>query len=95
MLSKEEVAHIALLARIGVTEEETEKYRKTLSGVLDFFQELETVDVSAMEVSRQIVGRENVLRNDHVAPSDMHQKEALMQNVPETKDGYVKVKSVF
>ena len=95
MLSKEEVKHIALLARIGVKDDEIEKYQETLSGVLDFFKELEKADTSSVEVPRQIIGRENGMRGDNVLTGSSHQTELIMNNVPETKDGYVKVKSVF
>ncbi len=95
MLSREEVKHIALLARIGLKEEEIEKYQETLSGVLDFFQDLEKADTSTVEVSRQIIGRENGMRGDIAYDRAPHQTELIMNNTPETKDGYVKVKSVF
>jgi aspartyl-tRNA(Asn)/glutamyl-tRNA(Gln) amidotransferase subunit C len=95
MLTKEEVKHIALLARIGIKDDEVEKYQETLSGVLDFFKELETADTSSVEVPRQIIGRENGMRGDHLRENPSYQKELIMNNVPETKDGYVKVKSVF
>jgi aspartyl-tRNA(Asn)/glutamyl-tRNA(Gln) amidotransferase subunit C len=95
MLSKEEVKHIALLARIGVKDDEIEKYQKDLSGVLDFFKELETADVSQVSVPRQIIGRENGMRSDRVQEGALQQTEAIMANVPEVKDGFVKVKSVF
>jgi aspartyl-tRNA(Asn)/glutamyl-tRNA(Gln) amidotransferase subunit C len=95
MLSKEEVKHIALLARIGVKEDEVEKYQEDLSGVLDFFKDLEKADTSGVAVPRQIIGRENGMRSDTVRSSASHQTELIMGNVPEVKDGYVKVKSVF
>lgn len=95
MLSKEEVKHIALLARIGVKDNEVEKYQETLSGVLDFFKDLEKADTASFEVPRQIIGRENGMRGDHTHAGSSHQTALIMQNVPETKDGYVKVKSVF
>lgn len=95
MLSKEDVKHIALLARIGVKDDQVETYQEALSGVLDFFQDLEKADTSSVEVPRQIIGRENGMRGDNVHSSSSHQIELIMENVPETKDGYVKVKSVF
>ncbi len=95
MLSKEEVKHVALLARIGLKDNEIEQYRETLSGVLDFFKDLEQADLSGVEVPRQIIGRENGMRGDHVAERSKKQRDAIMGNVPETKDEYVKVKSVF
>jgi aspartyl-tRNA(Asn)/glutamyl-tRNA(Gln) amidotransferase subunit C len=95
MLSKEEVKHIALLARIGLKEEEIEKYQKSLSSVLDFFEQLKEADTSGVETVRQIVGRENSWREDRDRDFVASQKEAILKNVPETKDKYVKVKSVF
>jgi aspartyl-tRNA(Asn)/glutamyl-tRNA(Gln) amidotransferase subunit C len=95
MLSKEEVKHVALLARIGVKDDEVEKYQETLSGVLDFFKDLEKADTSSVSVPRQIIGRENGMRGDNARERLSHQTELIMSNVPETKDGYVKVKSVF
>ncbi|MDD5083469.1 MAG: Asp-tRNA(Asn)/Glu-tRNA(Gln) amidotransferase subunit GatC [Candidatus Moranbacteria bacterium] len=95
MLSKEEVKHIALLARIGVKDDEVEKYQEDLSGVLDFFKDLEKADVSAVSVPRQIIGRENGMRGDNAYERAPHQTELIMNNVPETKGKYVKVKSVF
>lgn len=95
MLSKEEVKHVALLARIGVTDQDVEKYQEALSGVLDFFKDLEKADTSSVEIPRQIIGRENGMRGDRVLPNDPHQRDLIMKNVPEVKDDYVKVKSVF
>lgn len=95
MLSKDEVKHIALLARIGLKDEEIEKYQKDLSSVLDFFDVLKKADTEQVEVIGQIIGRENSWREDRHKEAGTLQKEAILKNVPETKEGYVKVKSVF
>jgi aspartyl-tRNA(Asn)/glutamyl-tRNA(Gln) amidotransferase subunit C len=95
MLTKDEVKHIALLARIGLKEEEIEKYQKDLSGVLDFFAQLEEADTEGVEPVRQIVGRENSWREDRDRDFPASAKEAILKIAPETKDGYLKVKSVF
>lgn len=94
MLSKEEVQHIALLARIGLSDEEVERYRTDLSGVLDFFKELEALDVSGA-AEPGVFGKENDSREDRSGDFGSAGKSAILENVPETKDGYVKVKSVF
>lgn len=95
MLSVEEVKHIALLARIGLTDTEVEKYRKDLSGVLDFFKELESLDLSGEALDTDVSRKKNDYREDRVEDFGSAGKKAIMENVPETKDGYVKVKSVF
>jgi len=94
MLSTEEVKHIATLARIGLSDEEVERYRTDLSQTLDFFKELEALDTSK-EATSGVPEKENDCREDVVVDFGAHRKQALLANVPETKDGYVKVKSVF
>ena len=48
-LSKEQVEHIAELARIGILDEEKEKFQKDLGAVLDYVDKLEGVDVADVE----------------------------------------------
>lgn len=95
MLTKEEVKHIALLARIGLKEEEIEKYQKDLSSVLDFFTQLQEVNTDDVQVVGQIVGRTNSWREDKERDFPKDRKQAILKNVPETKDQSIKVKSVF
>lgn len=95
MLSIDEVKHIATLARIGVTEEETEKYRKDLSAVLDFFQELEKLPTDDVEPIGHITGTAGVVREDRTEDFGSLGKEAIRKNFPNAKDGFLKVKSVF
>lgn len=95
MLTKEEVQNIALLARIGLKEEEVEQYRKDLSAVLGFFTELEVLSTDDVEPIGHITGRENVAREDRVKDFDADGKAAILRNAPDTKNGQVKVKSVF
>ncbi|MDO8566146.1 MAG: Asp-tRNA(Asn)/Glu-tRNA(Gln) amidotransferase subunit GatC [Candidatus Moranbacteria bacterium] len=95
MLTKEEVKNIALLARIGIKEDEVEKYQKDLSAVLDFFRELETVKTDGVEPIGHITGMVGVARTDQTEDFESVGKAEIIKNVPETKDGFVKVKSVF
>ena len=94
MLSEEEVRNIALLARVGISDAEVEKYRMDLSGVLDFFKELEGIDTSKV-ASIAAAEKMNDYREDVAHDFGAEGKKAILANVPETKDGYVKVKSVF
>ncbi|MCX6765708.1 MAG: Asp-tRNA(Asn)/Glu-tRNA(Gln) amidotransferase subunit GatC [Candidatus Moranbacteria bacterium] len=95
MLTKDEVQHIAALARIGITDKETEKYQKDLSAILDYFKELQKLGTEGIEPISHITGRFNVLREDEVEDFGDLGKEAIMKNAPETKKGFVKVKSVL
>ncbi len=93
MLTKEEVIKIARLARIALTDAEVEKFRKELSAVLDYVEELKNVDVTGLEVVSQVTGLVNVQREDKVVTADNHQE--ILANAPAIKDGYYKVKAIL
>lgn len=95
MLSNEEVEHIASLARIGLSDEEKETYRKDLSGVLDFFCELEELSVPEDGAGNAVPVKENDTRSDRVEECDESVRNGILAGVPVKKDGFVKVRSVF
>lgn len=92
-LSTEEVRRIALLARLGVTEEETEKLREQLSNILENFEILQEVDTTGIPPTAQVTGMENVVREDEAAPS-LSQKE-IMANAPREEAGFFRIKAVL
>ena len=95
MLSREEVKHIVSLSRIGIEDKEVEDYQKNLSAILDHFKELEELDTKSIEPIGHITGRDNVSRNDERGVKDKFEREDILKNAPERKDGYIKVKSVL
>lgn len=95
MLSVDEVKHIALLSRIGLRKEDIPTYQKDLSAVFVFFRELEKVSTETMEPIGHITGRTDVMRDDAHESFPQSQKEQILKNAPDTKDGFLKVKSVF
>jgi aspartyl-tRNA(Asn)/glutamyl-tRNA(Gln) amidotransferase subunit C len=95
MLSKEEIKNIASLARIGIEEKEIEDYQKNLSAILDHFKELEEVDTESIEPIGHITGRDNVSRLDKKGEPSESERKAILENAPEKRDYYIKVKSVL
>ncbi len=97
-LPKEEVEHIALLARIELSEAESQKYAEELSAVLGYVSELQKVDTNTVDgdssVGGQITGLNNVMAGDYVEKSEITREEFLKQ-APASEKGYIKVKSVF
>lgn len=93
MLSKNEVKHIAGLARIGMGEKELEKYSKDLSSILDWIEQLKGVNIEGVEPIAHITGMENVSRKDEA--DDFENKKAIVKLFPEEKDNYDKVKSIL
>jgi len=95
MITKEEVQHIAKLARIGITEKEEEKFTKDLSSVLDYFDKLKKVDTSEVEPTTHSVLLENVQREDVVTNQSAETKKNLVGLSPDKKENYIKVKSIL
>lgn len=95
MLSKEEIQHIATLARVGLAEKDVEKYQHDLSEILDYFKKLEEADVSNVEPIGHITGMQDVFRSDKNEDFGSIGEEAILRNAPEKKEGYIKVKSVL
>jgi len=68
-LNREEVGHIARLARLGLTEAEVDKFGEQLSDILENFETLQQVDTSDTPPTSQSITLQNVMREDEVAPS--------------------------
>jgi len=92
MITRKEVQHIAKLARLGLTEKEIEKFQKELSSILDYIEKLKEVDISKTEPTSHSLLVENVMRSDEEIKRGLEKK--LMELAPETKEGYLKVKSI-
>jgi aspartyl-tRNA(Asn)/glutamyl-tRNA(Gln) amidotransferase subunit C len=95
VLTKDEVKNIASLARIGIEDKEIEDYQKNLSEILDYFKELEELDTNSIEPIGHITGRSDVSRKDERGEVAQKEREDILNNAPERKDNYVKVKSVL
>jgi aspartyl-tRNA(Asn)/glutamyl-tRNA(Gln) amidotransferase subunit C len=95
MLTREEILHIATLARIGVSEKDVEKYQHDLSEILDYFKKLDELNVEDVEPIGHITGMQNKFRSDVNADFGSLGKEAILKNAPEKKGEYIKVKSVL
>lgn len=93
MLSTEEVKKVALLARIELSDSEVEKFQKDLSSVLDYVEELKQVDTDGLDIVSSVTGLENVERDDKAVLIDY--QEDIIENAPERKDNYYKVKSIL
>jgi len=96
MITKKEVQHIAKLARLGLTQSEVEKFQKELSSILDYIEKLKEVDISKTEPTSHSILVENIMRSDKETEKLRNRKtEKLMELAPETKNGYLKVKSIL
>lgn len=94
-LSKEQIEHIAKLARLELSGEELEKYGSQLSNVLNYIEQLQEVNVSGVEPTAQVTGLLNVLREDVVRERDKREINEALRDAPELEDGQIKVKRIL
>ncbi len=92
-LSREEVVHIAALARIAMTDAEIEKAREQLSNILENFKVLEDVDTTNVPPTAQSISLQTVTREDIPEPS-LSQEEVLA-NAPDREGEFFKLRAVL
>jgi aspartyl-tRNA(Asn)/glutamyl-tRNA(Gln) amidotransferase subunit C len=95
MITKEEVQHIANLARIRVNEKDIEKLQQDLSEILEYFNALKEVDVSGVEPMTHSIALESVSRDDIARLSNPILVQKLINMFPAMRDGFLKVKAIF
>ncbi|MCS7192871.1 MAG: Asp-tRNA(Asn)/Glu-tRNA(Gln) amidotransferase subunit GatC [Armatimonadetes bacterium] len=91
-LSREEVLHVALLARLELSEEDIERYTWELNRVLEHIEKLKELDVEGVEPTSHAVPLSNVFRPDE--PGKPMLREEVLMNAPDAIDGYFRVPRV-
>lgn len=92
-LTEKDVKHIAKLAELPLTLEETTKFQNQLSETLNYIEILNSVDTKGINPTNQVTGLSNITREDKTSPS-LSQEEAL-KNSGQTHNGFIKVKAIF
>jgi aspartyl-tRNA(Asn)/glutamyl-tRNA(Gln) amidotransferase subunit C len=92
-ISREQVQHVANLARLNLTEEETVTYTTQLNAILNFFEKLDELDTDQVEPTSHVLDVYNVMREDEQRPSI--EREEALRNAPDQEDGQFKVPAVM
>jgi aspartyl-tRNA(Asn)/glutamyl-tRNA(Gln) amidotransferase subunit C len=82
---------LARLARLSLSDEEIEQYRTELSDILQYVEQLQSVDVEGLKPTNQVTGLTNITRPDEEKDYG-YEPADLLKNVPAVKDGQIKVK---
>jgi aspartyl-tRNA(Asn)/glutamyl-tRNA(Gln) amidotransferase subunit C len=91
MIDREQVLHVARLARLALTDEEVETMARELSGILDHVDRIAELDLDQVEPTDHVVELENVLRSDEPRPS--WPRERMLEEAPEPAEGAFRVPS--
>jgi aspartyl-tRNA(Asn)/glutamyl-tRNA(Gln) amidotransferase subunit C len=92
-LSREEVLHIARLARLGLTEADVDKFREQLSNILENFEALQQVDTTDIPPTAHTVAIQNVIRDDEATAS--LPPDEILANAPKKEGDCFRVRAVL
>ncbi len=92
-LSREQVQHIARLARLGLTDEDCDRFGDQLSVILDYFERLKQVDTEGLPPTAHTLALHNVMRADSAEPSSAQQE--ILANAPLREGDYFRVKAIL
>ena len=93
MIGRQDVEHVARLARLAMNEDELERMRQELAGILAYVDRLRQVDTAGVEPTSHAVPLVNVMRDDEVAPGLA--PEAALGNAPDRRDGMFRVPRIL
>ena len=91
MIDREQVLHVARLARLGLSDEEVETMARELSGILEHVDRISELDLDEVEPTAHVVELENVLRPDEPRPS--WPRDQVLAEAPDPADGAYRVPS--
>jgi aspartyl-tRNA(Asn)/glutamyl-tRNA(Gln) amidotransferase subunit C len=94
-LTREQVAHIAELAKLKLTDEEMESMARQLSEILDYAARLNELDTAAIAPTASVIPNQNVMRPDKVTPSLT--REEVLLNAPDCdpKREFIRVRAIL
>jgi aspartyl-tRNA(Asn)/glutamyl-tRNA(Gln) amidotransferase subunit C len=91
MIDREQVHHVAKLARLRLTDDEVERMAAELSGILEHVQRISELDLDGVEPTSHVVALENVLRPDEPRPS--WDRDEILESAPDPASGAFRVPS--
>ena len=91
VIEREQVLHVAKLARLRLSDAEVEKMAGELSGILEHVDRISGLDLDGVAPTSHVVELENVLRPDEPRPS--WPNEAVLEQAPDPADGAFRVPS--
>jgi aspartyl-tRNA(Asn)/glutamyl-tRNA(Gln) amidotransferase subunit C len=92
-LTYEQVRHVAWLARLGLSEDEVEKFSLQLSAILENFEILKEVDTADVPPATHTIPLQNVFRKDDVVES--YPQADILSNAPKQEGDCFKVQAIL
>ena len=91
VIDREQVLHVARLARLKLSDDEVERMASELSGILEHVEHINELDLENVEPTSHVVAVENVLRPDEPRPS--WSRDEILERAPDPASGAFRVPS--
>jgi len=88
-ISKQDVEHVAFLARLAFTDEEIEAYTQQLNSILGYMEKMNTLDTAGVEPTAHVLPLKNVFREDEHKPG--LPQDYAVANAPDKEAGQFRV----
>ncbi len=92
-LSREDVEHVAALARLGLSDTEIARLQDQLSSILRHIEVIDRLDTDAIPPTAQVIAMTNVMRPDVV--TDSLPRAAVLENAPRQAEGFFEVHAIL
>ncbi len=93
MLDREQVRHVAFLARLQLTSEEEAQFTQQLDSILSYVEQLQELDTEGIDPTFHAVDVEQILRADDVNPwPDL---DAILDGAPEREEQFFRVPRIL
>lgn len=92
-IQRQQVEHIAELARLALSDDELDRYAEQLADILAYITQLDDVDTTAVPPTPAVLPLKSVLRPDEARPS--LPTEAALANAPAAADGQFRVAAIL
>ncbi len=92
-ITKQEVEHVAKLARLELSEQQKEMFTDQLSNILTYVEQLNSVDTKGVEPTSHVLDISNVMRDD--VPGQSLPQEKALANAPDKAAGHYRVPKII
>lgn len=92
-IDEEQVKHVASLAKLQFDDDQLGKFTTQLESIIDLFETIDKVDTTGVKPMTSATDQVNAMREDIAVNSN--QREALLNNAPDTEEGYIKVPAII
>jgi len=93
-LSRDDIIKLAALARLDLSDDEIAEYSQELTEILQYVEQLQSVNVDGLQPTNQVTGLTNVMRDDKIVDYGYDPKD-LLKNVPTVESDHIKVKRMI